>query len=154
MKAPDGSRIKVAVINTEKSGYKVPAIFPVTPALEKVLTIGPCGDMTFIIGAGGKPLTKESFGNEFAAACNDADVTGSAHGLRKLCSINAAHKGATTAQMRAMFGWTTDAMPELYTKAADRLRLTIEGAMIVANESRSSIPSHGNLVREREQKTK
>ena len=29
---------------------------------------GPCGDLTFIAGASGQPLTKESFGNLFRDA--------------------------------------------------------------------------------------
>jgi hypothetical protein len=34
--------------------------------------------------------------------------------------------GAATAQLRAQFAWSTDQMPSLYTKNADRLRLVIE----------------------------
>jgi integrase len=133
--------ISVAVLNTERSNQSVPAIFPVTPELEKITAAGPCGDLTFICGASGRPFGKEVFGNEFRGACKAAGVPGSAHGLRKLASIRAAHKGVTTAQMRALFGWTTDAMPSLYTKAADRLRLALEGAAVMVNEKRNSIPS-------------
>lgn len=68
-------------------------------------------------------------------------------------SRRSAHKGATTAQMRALFGWT-NAMPALYTKAADRLRLAIEGAMVLANETRQSIPSPKRQVRDSGKKRK
>jgi integrase len=77
--------IKVAVLNTEKSNQNVPAILPITPELEKIMAAEPCGDLTFICGAIGRPFTKESFGNEFRDACTAAGVLGSAHGLRKTC---------------------------------------------------------------------
>jgi len=45
------------------------------------LDAGPCGDLNFIVGTKGNPLTKESFGNEFRDACNLAGVPGRAHGF-------------------------------------------------------------------------
>jgi len=40
------------------------------------------GDLTFIVGESGRPLTKESFGNLFPDACREAGVPGSAHGVQ------------------------------------------------------------------------
>ena len=54
-------------------------------------------------------------------------MPGAAHGLRKAGATRAAENGATTAQLRAMFGWTNDAMPAHYTRTADRGRLAKEG---------------------------
>ena len=68
-------------------------------------------------------LTKESFGNEFREACRDAGVKGSAHGVRKIAAATAAMNGATTEQLKALLGWTSDAMPALYTKSANRNRM-------------------------------
>jgi hypothetical protein len=68
--------------------------------------------------AAGEPLTKESFGNEFREACRAAGVQGSAHGVRKIAAATAAMNGATTEQLKALFGWTSDAMPALYTRSA------------------------------------
>lgn len=144
---PDGRAIKVAVIQTEKSGYTVPAIFPITAEFEAVMEAGPCSDLAFICGATRGPLTKESFGNDFREACTEAKVPGSAHGLRKLAAIRAAHRGATTAQLRALFAWVNDTMPGHYTKAADRQRLAIEAALIFANDQATSIPAPEGQVR-------
>ena len=59
---------------------------------------GPCGDLTFIVGENGRPLTKESFGNLFKSACKAAGVPGSAHGVRKLAATRMANNGATEAR--------------------------------------------------------
>jgi hypothetical protein len=61
---------QVRVIVIQKSGYTVQVTRPVLPVLQKTLDAELCGDLTFIVGARGNPLTKESFGNEFRDACN------------------------------------------------------------------------------------
>jgi len=104
-------------------------------------------DLTFIVGEGGQPLTKESFGNAFRDACRAAGVPGSAHGVRKIAATTAANNGATTSQLKALFGWTSDAMPSIYTKAADRERLGREAGHMLANVERTSIPSPKRKVR-------
>lgn len=139
----------VGRIKTEKSQFQVMAIVPVLPVLQATLDAGPIGDLTFIVGAGGEPLTKESFGNEFRVACNQAGVSGSAHGVRKIAATTAANNGATVAQLKALFGWTDDAMPALYTKTADRERLAIDAGHTLANADRTSIPAPRNKVRGR-----
>lgn len=144
----------VGRIPTEKSQLTVTAIVPVLPVLARTLDAGPCGEMTFICGANGKPLTKESFGNLFKDACKAAGVTGSAHGVRKIAATTAANNGATFAQLRALFGWTTDAMPSLYTRTADRERLGKEAGHMLGNIERTAIPAPGNEVRETGEKTK
>ena len=98
-------------------------MLPILPVLAETLAAGPCGDLTFIAGAGGKPLTKESFGNEFRGACKAAGVPGSAHGVRKIAATRAANAGATVAELEAIFGWQGGAMASLYTRADDRRRL-------------------------------
>lgn len=125
-----------ATIRTEKSGHMLDVTIPILPALAETLEAGPCGDLTFIAGAGGRPLTKESFGNDFRKACKRAGVPGSAHGVRKIAATTVANNGATLAQMKALFGWTSDAMPSLYTKTADRRRLALEAGSKLANKER------------------
>jgi len=71
-------------------------------------------------------LTEETFGNCFPATCNKARVHKSAHGVRKISATRAANAGATVAQLKALFGWTDDVMPSLYTRSADRVRLAKE----------------------------
>ena len=54
---------------------------------------GPIGDLAFICGAKGGPLTKESFGNMFSKAARAAGVNKSAHGVRKIGATRAAENG-------------------------------------------------------------
>jgi hypothetical protein len=84
------------LIKTEKNGVEVPVI--ILPILQTTLDAGPCGDLTFIVGENGRPLTKESFGKQFKAACKAAGVPGSAHGVRKRAATRMADNGATEAQ--------------------------------------------------------
>ena len=86
----------------------------------KTLDAGPCGDLTFIAGENGRPLTKESFGNLFRKACREAGLQNrSAHGLRKAAATRAAENGATVAQLDAIFGWKGAKMATYYTEAPD-----------------------------------
>lgn len=113
-------------LKTEKTGTEV--TLPILPVLAETLAAGPSGDLTFIAGENGRPLTKESFGNLFRKACRDAGVPGSAHGVRKIAATRAANAGATVAELEAIFGWQGGTMAALYTRAADRRRLA-QGAM-------------------------
>jgi integrase len=113
----------VATIFTEKSGGEIEVSIPILPVLAATLKAGPCGDLAFIAGENGRPLTKESFGNLFRKACRAAGVSGSAHGLRKVAATRAANNGATVAELEAIFGWTGGRMASHYTRTADRRRL-------------------------------
>ena len=144
-------RDAVAMIKTEKSGFTLEVTLPILPVLAATLAAGPCGDLTFIAGVNGRPLTKESFGNEFKVACKAAGVPGSAHGVRKIAATRAANAGATVAQLEAIFGWTGGTMASLYTRAADRRRTAAE-AMEKLNAAGTSIPAPRHLVRAKGQK--
>jgi integrase len=123
----------VATIKTEKTDTLV--TLPIIPVLSKTLEVGPCGDLTFIAGENGRPLTTESFGNLFRKACRAASLQRrSAHGLRKAAATRAANAGATVAQLEAIFGWNGGTMAALYTRAADRRRLAMEGMHMLAND--------------------
>jgi integrase len=137
----------VATIKTEKGGFQTEVSLPILPVLQQTLDAGPCGDLAFICGARGEPLTKESFGNMFKDACKAAGVPGSAHGVRKIAATRAADNGATEAQLNAIFGWTDPKMAALYTRAANRKRLAVE-AMEKLNVSGTSIPAPLHQVRE------
>lgn len=123
----------VAAIKTEKSRHTVEVTLPILPPLARTLKIGPTSDLAFICGETGKPLTKESFGNFFRAACNKAGVSKSAHGVRKLAATIAAEAGATVNELEARFGWSGGAMASLYTKKADRKRLAIQASDKIVN---------------------
>ena len=123
----------IGTIKTEKNDTVV--TLPILPVLSKTLEAGPCGDLTFIAGENGRPLTKESFGNLFRKACREAGLRQrSAHGLRKAAATRAANAGATEAQLEAIFGWHGGAMASLYTRAANRRRLSLEAMSLLGND--------------------
>jgi integrase len=123
----------VGTIKTEKTDTVV--TLPILPVLMKTLDAGPCGDLTFIAGENGRPLTKESFGNLFRKACREAGLRNrSAHGLRKAAATRAAENGATVAQLNAIFGWKGAKMATYYTEAADRRRLSLHAMHLLAND--------------------
>ncbi len=144
-----------ATLKTEKGGFTVEVAWPILPVLQRTLDAGPCGDLAFICGGRGRPLTKESFGNMFKKACKDAGVVApkQAHGLRKVAATRAAEHGATEFELMAIFGWTDPKMAAHYVKAANRKRLAAQ-AMGKLNASGTSIPSPELPVRETAAKAK
>ena len=112
------------VMPTEKSCGGVIVTIPILPILQATLDAGPIGTTAFVCGKSGRPLTKETFGNYFKAACRKAGLDKSAHGVRKIGATRAAENGATVAELEAIFGWRGGGMASLYTRAADRARLS------------------------------
>jgi integrase len=144
----------IIVLDTEKTGMRV--TIPILPEFQETLDAGPLGDLAFIGNAvNGNPMAKESLGNEFREACNAAGVKKSAHGLRKLAATRAANRGATVAELEAIFGWEGGQMASLYTRSANRQALSI-GAInkLLRHESETSIPAPDDKVRERDEKHK
>jgi integrase len=143
----------IAMFRTEKSGEIVEVTIPILPVLQVTLDAGPTGDMTYICGERGNPLTKESFGNDFRDACRAAGINKSAHGLRKMGATRAADNGATVAELEAIFGWQGGGMAALYTREADRRRLA-KAAMwkLAKNESETSTPAPSHKVRAKTRK--
>jgi integrase len=145
----------IATLRTEKSQGEITVTLPILPVLAETLAAGPCGDLTFICGERGNPLTKESFGNLFRKACKAAGLSQrSAHGLRKAAATRAADNGATEAQLEAIFGWTGGRMASLYTRAANRKKLSLGAMHLLANDERTNHPAPSGKVRASEQKTK
>ncbi|EJW12763.1 Integrase [Rhodovulum sp. PH10] len=142
----------VATLRTEKSQGAVLVTIPILPVLQATLDAGPTGDLAFICGASGKPLTKESFGNYFREACESAGLAKrkSAHGVRKIGATRAAENGATVAELEAIFGWRGGGMASLYTREADRARLA-KGAIgkLTRTAGEQSIPAPLRKVRAR-----
>src|SRR5215472_4473600 len=137
-------RDNVATLRTEKSQGEMIVSIPVLPILQQTLDAGPIGELAFICGKNGKPLTKESFGNAFKDACRAAGLFNrSAHGCRKIAATR-------VAELNAIFGWKGTSMASLYTEAADRKRLALGSMAKVqgkANETATSIPSPSSKVR-------
>jgi integrase len=111
----------VIAIDTEKGRARV--TIPMLPELARTLEAGPTGDLTYIATVSGNPMPKESVGNLFRDACRAAGIRKSAHGLRKYAAALLANRGATVAQLEAIFGWEGGRMAALYTRSADRAGL-------------------------------
>lgn len=122
----------VITLRTQKTGK--PVIIPVLPPLASSIAAAPTGDLAFIAKPTGRPYTKESFGNWFREACKAAGVPGTAHGLRKAGATRAAENGATEAELEAIFGWEGGRMASLYTRQANRERLSKQAAGKLLNE--------------------
>jgi integrase len=131
---------RVLQINTQKT--KIPVTIELSPRLLELIDSTKTGDMTFIVGKRGQPMTKESFGNWFRAACRSAGVEKSAHGLRKFSATLAAEAGATSHQLMAQFGWITIKQAEAYTNAADRVHLGKATSRIIEEQIVSKVTPH------------
>lgn len=107
----------IARIRMEKTGAVV--TFPVHPYLAEVWAQGPCGDLTFICGAAGKPLAKEAFGTMFREWCREVGIVKSAHGLRKLAASEMADAGGSEIELQKAFGWATLGQSSVYTRGAN-----------------------------------
>jgi len=116
----------IATIRMEKTNQLVS--FRMMPPLLESIAASPCGDLSFIAGVHGHPMVKESFGTWFRETCRAAGVSGSAHGLRKAGATRAAESGATAHELMAMFGWSDLKTAEIYTRRADRIRLSLAGS--------------------------
>jgi integrase len=126
-------------IATEKTGERV--AIAVSAALAEAIAAGPIGELTFIAGEAGRPMTKESFGNWFREAVRAAGVTKSPHGLRKAAATADALAGWTDAELDAKFGWTGRRMASLYTRAASREKLSLAAAKRTEREQEVPHPT-------------
>lgn len=118
-----GGTIKFIPMKTRHTTGKALTL-PILPPLQRAIEAGPCGDLTFLITAWGKPFTANGFGNWFRRQCRSAGLPEcSSHGLRKLGAVLAAENGATDAELQAIFGWSSQKMPAKYRKAADQKHL-------------------------------
>jgi 23S rRNA U2552 (ribose-2'-O)-methylase RlmE/FtsJ len=66
-----------------------------------------------------------------------------------------AEHGATVEELKAVFGWTNDQMPSLYTKSANREKIAARAAhKMIGEDHEHFIPAPSIQVRERGQITK
>jgi integrase len=94
-------------------------VTPIIPELRKIIDASPCGQLTYLVTEFGRPYTAKGFGVRFRNWCDQAGLKHcSAHGLRKAAATSAAEKGATEAQLKAIFGWKTSHEVDRYIKKA------------------------------------
>ena len=106
-----------------------PVTIPLMPELVEALAAGPTGDLCWIVGDKGQPITADTFTCWFRQVCNKAGLPQcSAHGLRKAAARRFAERGATVDELKAWFGWTENRTPGIYTRDADNSRLADNAA--------------------------
>jgi integrase len=132
---------------TEKTGERVS--IAVSDTLAEAIEAGPVGDLTFIVGAGGDALVKESFTNMFRIWAKAAGVNKSPHGIRKAAATADALDGYSDAELSAKFGWTGRQMASLYTRSANRERLSLGAA--APTKAGTKVPHHAPKVRDETQ---
>jgi integrase len=89
--------------------------------------------MTLLVTEYGKPFSAKGLGNKMRQWCDEAGLPNcSAHGLRKSGASIAAENGATSDQLKAIFGRTTSQQAELNTKSARRRILAGDGAKLLS----------------------
>ncbi len=118
---------------------------PVLPQLQAVLNATKLGHMTFLVTSFGKPFTANGFGNAVRQWCDQAGLPHcTSHGLRKAGATIAAENGASDLQLMAIFGWTRAEMATLYTRRANRRKLSQDAMPLVVprteNEPEKSHP--------------
>lgn len=107
----------------------------VMPALQAAIEAMPASDhLTFLVTAQGKPFTAAGFGNHFRDLCDAAELPKrcTTHGLRKAAATYLAEQGATDHQLMAWFGWTSISQAQVYTKAANRKRMSQGAAKLIS----------------------
>ncbi len=122
--------IRDGVIEFRAKKNDEPLFIPVHPSLQKSIDACSISHMAFLTTPiQGRPFKSEaSFGNWFAGVCAEAGVSARAHGLRKLLAQIVAESGGSNAELKALFGWTTDAMAAHYIKNANAKKLAQSGA--------------------------
>lgn len=128
---------------------------PILPELQVVLDATPSGHLAYLVTEFGKPFSAAGFGNWFRKRCDEAGLKHcSAHGLRKAGATIAADNGATEHQLMAIYGWASPKQAALYTRKANRKRLSKEAMHLLVpgrfeNESvpLSAVVAPGGTIR-------
>nr|WP_289852191.1 tyrosine-type recombinase/integrase [Rhizobium sp. SSA_523] len=144
---PQHIRNDVIELKAEKN--EAPLFIPLHPVLRESLSRVNTGHLAFLVTpVHGRPFkSKESFGNWFGKMCEEAGVSGRAHGIRKTVAQQLAEAGGSNAELKALFGWSSDAMATLYTRGADKRKLAEAAAGKLKENILSPHPYDGEGTR-------
>lgn len=120
--------IKDGRINIKAQKTQTELSIPVLAPLAKSISAANISSLLFLTNRKGKAWDRQNASAWFAKQCADANVKGTAHGLRKAGATLAAENGATPHELAAMYGWASTKMAEVYTKKADKQRLAERAA--------------------------
>lgn len=136
--------IRGGIIHTKAGKNQVDLFIPILPALAAAIEAGPVGEMSYLVTKYKRPFAKESLGNEFREWCDEAGVSKSAHGIRKLAATVIADNGGSEQELQALFGWTTNAMSSVYTREANRKRQALQAAFKLLEELERNVDKTPN----------
>lgn len=120
--------IKDGRINIKAQKTKIDVSIPVLPPLAKSIAAANISSLLFLTNRKGKAWDRQNASAWFVKQCVDANIKGTAHGLRKAGATLAAENGATPHELAAMYGWASTKMAEVYTRKADKQRLAERAA--------------------------
>jgi integrase len=122
--------VRNGIIEFRATKNSEPLFIPIHPTLQKILNEVRTTHLAYLVTPIHKRPFKSaaSFGNWFGDVCSEAKIDGRAHGLRKTLAQILAESGNSNSELKARFGWRSDAMANLYTKKADKKRLAMSGA--------------------------
>ena len=111
-----------------KSGIVV--TLPLHADLKEAIEATATGAETFLVTEFGKPYSADGFSNHILDWRRAAGISASvsAHGMRKTVGINMAENEATEYELMATLGHTNPKATEVYTRAANRRRLSTQAA--------------------------
>jgi hypothetical protein len=113
------------------------------PELRSVIEATPVvGATTFLVTDYGRPFTANGFGNKMGDWCKRAALSGlNSHGVREAATTRMADRDANAHALMAMFGWLDIKQAELFTRQAERKRLTSENAYLFGTNSDGIVPT-------------
>lgn len=136
--------VKDGVIEWSREKTGNPLFIPVLPPLAQAIEACQSHQFAFLVTSHGYPFrSAAAFGNWFAERCREAGVTKRAHGLRKLSATIAAEGAGTSNELKAFYGWKTDAMAGYYTRSANQRVLAIKAGDKLASGSLAKIYGEG-----------
>jgi Phage integrase family len=120
--------VKDGVLRLKTEKTHTPVALRVLPRLAHALAVGPKGldtELAWITGKNRKAMQKGYLGDFLGTASRKIGLDRSAHGLRKTAARRYIEAGARPEQLKAIFGWTTSAMVDKYTKMFNREKVSL-----------------------------
>lgn len=125
----------------------------IIPQLQQIIDTSPCGDLTFLETAYGRPYTSNGFGNRFREWCDKAGLPQcSAHGMRKAIGARLAELGVSAHGIMSVLGHKSLEEAERYTRAASQRAMadsaldTLSEALSSGQEANESVPLSGRVA--------
>jgi integrase len=111
-------------------------IIPIHPALDRAIKAGPHNGVYLIGDEHGRPISRPTLTRLIKRAAKNAGLAPDCvpHGLRKALQRRLAEHGASAKQLQAISGHATLKETELYTEAADQVRLARAAIALLPDE--------------------